>query len=300
MKTLDQLEPRTPISSLPFVITNSGSYYVTTNLIGVSGQSGIIVSNDNVTLDLRGFALVSAGGFGSGIYVPNLQYNISVRNGIMQGWGDYGIRANNAFNCQYEDLKAKGNGRGFVLGTHCVIRGCMARDNFYEGFLLENDTTVLGCSAQSNGADGFNAGANSQILNSYAGYNSGSGFGVPDACTVKDCVSAQNGNAGIQADSGCRLVGNTCNYNAIGIDATGGANRVDSNLAVSNSVAGIQVAGTNCNVIVRNQAMGNAAGYVDYLGLGGNVYGSLIACGSTTELTSGSGWENFTSFYKIP
>src|SRR5689334_2731639 len=31
-KTLEQIEPRKPISALPFTITDPGSYYVTTNL----------------------------------------------------------------------------------------------------------------------------------------------------------------------------------------------------------------------------------------------------------------------------
>src|SRR5882762_5583961 len=33
MKSLDQIEPRKAISSAPFSITTSGSYYLTTNLV---------------------------------------------------------------------------------------------------------------------------------------------------------------------------------------------------------------------------------------------------------------------------
>src|SRR5688572_7177275 len=57
MKTLAQIEPRTAISALPFTINQSGSYYLTTNLTGVSGQSGITVAAHNVTVDLGGFEL---------------------------------------------------------------------------------------------------------------------------------------------------------------------------------------------------------------------------------------------------
>jgi len=39
MKTLTQIEPRTPIESLPFTITQPGSYYLTKNLAGVSGRA---------------------------------------------------------------------------------------------------------------------------------------------------------------------------------------------------------------------------------------------------------------------
>src|SRR3954454_12050055 len=71
MKTLDQidgkldsidakLEKRTPISSLPFSINSSGSYYLTGNLqfTAASGHA-ITISVSNVTLDLMGFTLSS-------------------------------------------------------------------------------------------------------------------------------------------------------------------------------------------------------------------------------------------------
>src|SRR5436190_21494060 len=60
MKTLQQIEPRTPISSLPFNILTSGSYYVMTNLTGVSGSDGITVFVSGVTIDLGGFSLTGA------------------------------------------------------------------------------------------------------------------------------------------------------------------------------------------------------------------------------------------------
>ena len=40
MKTLQQVEPRVPISSAPFTISQPGSYYLTTNLT-VSGGDAI-------------------------------------------------------------------------------------------------------------------------------------------------------------------------------------------------------------------------------------------------------------------
>ena len=55
MKTLGQVEPRISISTLPYMITNSGSYYVTGNL--VSSTSGIIIKASGVKVDLMGFSL---------------------------------------------------------------------------------------------------------------------------------------------------------------------------------------------------------------------------------------------------
>ena len=61
MKTLEQIEPRTPISSAGYVISNSGSYYLTSNLTAGAGEVGITVSADDVTIDLNGFTLTGSG-----------------------------------------------------------------------------------------------------------------------------------------------------------------------------------------------------------------------------------------------
>ena len=63
MKSLDQIEPRTPISSLPFTIAAPGSYYVTRNLALSAGEpgDGITIQTDNVTLDLGGYSLDGGG-----------------------------------------------------------------------------------------------------------------------------------------------------------------------------------------------------------------------------------------------
>ena len=62
MKSLDQIEPRTPITYDGYYISSPGSYYVTTNLTGsvygVPGSPyGIYIASDNVTVDLNGFTL---------------------------------------------------------------------------------------------------------------------------------------------------------------------------------------------------------------------------------------------------
>lgn len=61
MKSLDQTEPARPIESLPFHITESGSYYFTRNLhfTAASGHA-IKVSAPNLTIDLMGFTSSSA------------------------------------------------------------------------------------------------------------------------------------------------------------------------------------------------------------------------------------------------
>src|SRR3954470_21985484 len=61
MKTLQDVEPRTPIQSLSgsaaasYVITQPGSYYLTGNIVRTPNKHGIQVLADNVTIDLAGF-----------------------------------------------------------------------------------------------------------------------------------------------------------------------------------------------------------------------------------------------------
>lgn len=59
MKTLDQIEPRTPISALPFSISSPGSYYLTGNLTATADGASITVSADDVMIDLNGFTLAA-------------------------------------------------------------------------------------------------------------------------------------------------------------------------------------------------------------------------------------------------
>jgi hypothetical protein len=58
MLTLSQVEPRTPISSLPVTIANPGSYYLTSNLV-CTVSNAIFITANGVTLDLNGFTLSS-------------------------------------------------------------------------------------------------------------------------------------------------------------------------------------------------------------------------------------------------
>ena len=88
MKTLDQLEARTPISSVPFTISAPGSFYLTRNLTVASGDA-ISITADDVTLDLNGFTISSTASpaSGSGVSLPGSppRRNLTIRNGHIRG-----------------------------------------------------------------------------------------------------------------------------------------------------------------------------------------------------------------------
>jgi hypothetical protein len=159
MKSLAQVEPRTPISSLPFNITSSGSYYVAANLTGVSGQSGITITADNVTLDLEGFALVGTAGSLHGVTVAAGKQNIVVYNGILRGWGGNGLDAGGALNCRVEKLLAVNNtGHGLAVGANGAISACQALVNNGDGVRVSSSCVVLNNSCNTNGAGPGTAG----------------------------------------------------------------------------------------------------------------------------------------------
>src|ERR1019366_7708233 len=82
MKTLAQVEPRTPISSVPYTISSPGSYYLTATLTNTGvGIDAITINADDVTLDLKGFTLMGGPSAGSAINVPSDHRHVVVRNG---------------------------------------------------------------------------------------------------------------------------------------------------------------------------------------------------------------------------
>ena len=88
MKTLDQIESRTPVQSLaaaaPYSITQPGSYYLTGNITVGSGNA-VVINSDDVSLDLNGFTIrsnfIGGGHNGAAITATVDHARLSVRNG---------------------------------------------------------------------------------------------------------------------------------------------------------------------------------------------------------------------------
>ncbi len=103
MKTLDQVEARTPVQALPgdgsalHVISEPGSYYLTAAIAGEAGRDGIRIAASDVNLDLNGFTLRGVAGSGNGIRVEGTDGAgdpidaVTVGNGVVRGWGANGL-----------------------------------------------------------------------------------------------------------------------------------------------------------------------------------------------------------------
>jgi hypothetical protein len=239
MKTLDQLEPRVPISSAPFTITAPGSYYLTANL-NVTNGNAITIATNQVTLDLNGFTISStaptavAGTYAIELAVTGGNSDVTIFNGhIASGATNNG-----------SSFSGSGFGSGIDLpGT--VLQNVHVRDVTVTGCLnfgiyvgTGQNTTVESCSVQNSnegiiaqivthsaanqcGAYGIVAGTvsdsygsvistgvgiNANTVNNCQGIAGGAGTGIYAIVSAIGCYgSAGGGGAGIHAS-----IANSC------------------------------------------------------------------------------------------
>ena len=161
--------PGTAVSSLPFVITQPGHYYLTRSLT-VNGWIAIDVQVNDVSLDLGGFTVASTSAAGSyGIYLGTTN-DVAVRNGTVSGF-QFGIQAGGAERVRLDDVHAIENTRGVELGTDSRLSNCTSLQNAETGIYVSSGKThsvIKNCIARSNAGDGLSvAGGFSVIESSY-------------------------------------------------------------------------------------------------------------------------------------
>lgn len=325
MKTLDQIQPRTPISSVPYTITEPGSYYLTGNL--TSTNHGIIIQANNVTLDLMGFTL--AGDRGADEYGVFLDgsgttpiRNVVVRNGNVQNFGN-GIRVECARNSSFRHLLVAGNfSYGFFLygeSGQCngnVIVDCSISENFSAGVFLYgesgecNGNAITRCALRGNGygvqvscnntgqSNGNTITDCTAIENGYGIYLNGAS-GQCNGNKIKDCnINASTAygitlNSGGQCEGnaivGCTLRKNGTNgiylYSSIGNTVKG--NHVSGTTGTTSY--GIRCVSTSGNLIVCNTCVGQDNNFA----LGANdTFGPVVT--ASGALSGTDPWANFS------
>ena len=204
MKTLDQVEARTPIDAAhtpgdgtnEFIIDQAGSYYLTGNL-KVFTDNGIHITAAGVTVDLNGFQIARASGSGSGILVDALADNCAIRNGSVTGFV-FGIGAPISRGGAISHVIASNCSLGLSAGRGWQIESCNAHDNLGDGIQTSEGCTVRSSSSSKNGGIGFNIGHGSSILGCSASENQGmtaataGGISTGDGCTIAHCTARSN------------------------------------------------------------------------------------------------------------
>lgn len=283
MLTLSQVEPRTPVDAVhtgggggaEFIIVQPGSYYLTTNIVGVTGLVGINISANDVSLDLNGFSVQGTSGALDGIYLHSGWTNIVVRNGIISGWNNtsqYGIGvADYANNVVLEKL---------------IITGCASN-----GVVAANGVEATGVQVLNCGASGFSVGPGSTVQNCTALGNGTYGFVANNNCIFKECNGSGNANTGIYAlaYSNCVIENCTAISNGVlnvpvdGISIGGGVVR---GCASANNASNGITAGNGC--VIENCAVNaNANGAPFAAGISAGNGCTIEHC---TAVANGANW----------
>lgn len=265
MKDLDWVEGRIPVETLPgtsnalYLISQPGSYYLTGNIVGVSGKGGILIDSNDVTLDLNGFALEGASG-GSGVFMTSYWSMVTVKNGTLSGWGESGVALNDCTNCRALDLLIENTGgdgtyASLLMGPRSQVRHCMSRGNnngigiqVLEGSLVED------CFSGQNSIGYQLSGGFTMILRSQAVNNWDRGIYMQEAGIVSECVVQGGGASGIIVSQDALVSRNTTWISGTGVFAEWSRNLIEDNFVHSSDVAGIGVAANaHSSVIRRNQ-----------------------------------------------
>jgi hypothetical protein len=212
-------EKRTPISSLPFVISEPGSYYLARNLrfTAATGHA-ITIAVSDVTLDLMGFTLSSAPEVtGDGIRLNGGVRNIAIKNGNITGnttvtyngatWTTApagfarGIGAvatlDPVAHCEYSHLRISGcRNEGLEGGFYALIQHVIAARNGGGG-ISAFDATIAHCRADLNGGTGINS-TDGLVSDCTSSRNQGTGISASD---VTHCIVRNSGGHGIFARS---------------------------------------------------------------------------------------------------
>ena len=272
MKTLEQVEPRIPIdptrtpgdANATFRINAAGSYYLTGNITGESGKVGILVTANNVTIDLNGFSLTGAGN-SSGIDTPaggSGPENTTVRNGTVTNWG-FGARLRDKARVERVSF-LRNTGAGLVCGQAALIVDCVATDNGESGITAGRTAVIRSTVAHANSAVGLAAGTGSVVTNCAANLNSGFGIQTQDNSTVQGCSADGNSSTGINTQFRSTIVDCTSTNNGVfGISTLDSSTVQRCSVSKNRGEAGIKV-GARCHIIEsvadENGSLGNGDG----------------------------------------
>jgi parallel beta-helix repeat protein len=250
MKTLDQMEARTPISQAGTVITSTGSYYLTSDLAGSGTEHGIAVAADNVTIDLNGFTLTGPGtSSGHGIYQSTTYRNLTVINGKLINWGGNGKGGIYAagHSGRIHGVQASGNYYGIYAGYGYTISDCTTSLNTDDGIYTAYECTIRNCTSAFNDDNGIHVRYNSRLSGCTTRANANDGIVAEFGCTVGDCTARANGDDGFSVSSGCMITGCTARDNVDdGMDVRYGSTVIGC-MATHNKGDGILTA-SDCRV----------------------------------------------------
>jgi parallel beta-helix repeat protein len=310
MKTLEQVEPRTPVNAtntpggsfFEFIISQPGSYYLTGD-VTTAKETAIRIAASSVTLDLNGFEIRFGGSGGAESGVEILGARCTVKNGRISGFF-YGVRnepgafdvPGSAAGPTLLHLTLAGNQHGLLIfASGARIEGCTAVNNS-SGITTGAAALVRNCLASGNaaGGTGISVGAGSNVTHCTASNNGGRGIAGQSDVTIESCTAVGNGRDGIAVGDRCVVRSSTANRNGgtsgvLGTGISAGIRALISGCSADeNRDDGIAAQGDS--VIVNNRASFNGRGGAGAAAAGIHVTGAGSRIeGNHTRDTNGIG-----------
>lgn len=308
LSSLDHIG-RTPIDTIPYVISSRGSYYLTKS---VTSSAGITINASNVSIDLNGHTIQgSVGNTSAGISTPNPQSNINIANGFIVSWGKEGINTSNSSSCSFSNLMVSScaldgiySGKntsgsdlivrnnifdGIDFGESSIITHSVAEANQSDGFELDQGAVLNDCSAKSNIGVGIKCTNVGTLTNCAAYLNTSHGFQCGNGSVVTANTAASNGGSGFSILASCNVRGNSSRSNSNhGYDVQGNDNVLTSNIAQSNLLSGFQTV-FNRNQFESNTASFNSGNGYDITGTGCLVIKNTASNNTTSAFLVGVG-----------
>jgi hypothetical protein len=291
MKSLDQIEARTPlVAGQPgvtltnglYTITKPGSYFLTGNLnrTNVSGATFITITVSNVTLDLNGFTLfgttgsmgvaIQATGYGYRIFNGHILGGTTQVNGVFTLAGFTGGietfvgNSSRGSDSIISDITVRGvQDRAIWASINSVVERCLVDTAGSEGIIAGN---VRDCRAINTYEDAISAGTVMNSVGKCVGTANGiSGSSVEGPAVIENSYGSAVGGHGIMASSGAAINSRGVSVSGHGLFAGAAANcRGESgsgialNVTVANNCTAYRPGGTAIQATIANGCYASA------------------------------------------
>lgn len=261
-KTLQSVEPRTEISSVPIVINSPGSFYLGNALSHSGPLPAITITASGVSIDLNGFPLNGTSGTGPGVLVQ--ADGIEIKNGLISGFDGAAISGSGYSSLRAHHLTLEFNGGpGIITWDGAVISDIISRYNGTAGtgspgIQLRDDFAMRDCVTSQCGGRGIEAGRDGTITNCTASWNNGEGIWATLSVRLNGCSVVRNTSHGISVEGSCTVTECNAHENGwfpivpgvAGIHVRDQATRVENNHIVACPI-GIKVTFER-SIVVRN------------------------------------------------
>ena len=248
-KPLGELEPRVAVNDAntptdgfaAHLISQPGSYYLTSNIAVGLEKAGVLIDASNVTLDLNGFSIIGAGSSSSaaGVAVASERADVLVHNGFIA-------------ECRSAVYGEESAGR-------VVVRNVHVRDTQFEAIFLNSQCIVEDCTVIDGG--GISLGEGCRVSRCVVQAGAYFGVGTGARSVVEHCQVSGTAQEGITVREGCLVEGNVVRDCASGIRVAAGSNTlVRGNDVLGNIGIGLRV-DTAGNTVSENTVRGNGTNY---------------------------------------